>query len=393
MAKQNPSSSQPGSSASTPAQSASASSADNGGAAASNTGTATSAAAPAATPTRSEKYGHDPVLAAGIAAMSAKAVAEESEQPASPGTDYNSDPNNAEASDDIADAVAGILTPGKKDEATSQTDKATETPAADTALLERAKAAGLTDELAADLGDDLETYLSMLGEAPAQAQAQAQTPAATPEARQPAAPATPAAPKPDDKPDNKPADKPKAEDPFASLRGKIDDDLLNTLQTAIDAKLASANQTITSLQSRLAEFDTAARSREIEQMQQQFESAFAAVEDVYKPLIGSGLTEALSPSDPAQRLRVGIAQEALAYMQAQQAIKGKAPTVQEAVRTLLIAKFPNRIRLAERNAVRSAARRSNAAAVHPANRAAPKQPANAEEALDQELRAILQSAT
>lgn len=391
MAKQNPSSSQPGSSASTLAQSAPASSADNGGAAASNTGTATSAAAPAAStsPTRSEKYGHDPVLAAGIAAMSAKAVAEETEQPAAPGTDYNSDPNNAEASDDIADAVAGILTPGKKDEATSQTDKATATPAADTALLERAKAAGLTDELAADLGDDLETYLSMLGEAPAQAQ----TPAATPEARQPAAPATPAAPKPDDKPDNKPADKPKAEDPFASLRGKIDDDLLNTLQTAIDAKLASANQTITSLQSRLAEFDTAARSREIEQMQQQFESAFAAVEDVYKPLIGSGLTEALSPSDPAQRLRVGIAQEALAYMQAQQAIKGKAPTVQEAVRTLLIAKFPNRIRLAERNAVRSAARRSNAAAVHPANRAAPKQPANAEEALDQELRAILQSAT
>jgi hypothetical protein len=367
MAKQASSSAPTSSPAGDSAPTATASSPASSGAAASVPATGP-AAAPA--PERSKTYAHDPVLAAGLAAMNKNESAESSE---APGVDFESDPNNSVSDDGLDGAIDDILEPAGSRPTKKADDAAT---AAASGIIEKAKAAGVDESLIADLGDDLTTYLEMLGDnAPAS----------------PAAPAAenPAEAKAEQPKETKPSEQQEA-DVFASLRGRVDDEVLDTLQRAIDTKFSASNKTIESLQSRLRTFDEAAQSQEIKRVEQQFESAFAAVEDVFKPLIGSGATEALSPSDPAQRLRVSLAREALAFMQVQEQIGGKAPTVQEAVRTLLIAKFPNRIRLAERNAVRSAAKKANTAAVHPSNRAAPK-PKNAEEALDAELTAILES--
>lgn len=240
------------------------------------------------------------------------------------------------------------------------------TPTIAPELLARATAAGLTEAIAADLGDDLETYIDAIEseQLPVRA-ANPANPAPQPRGNPAAAPAA--------QPNN-PAN-PKAEkiDHLAHLRGKFDDALLDGMNEGLEKMVAGDRATIQQLQQRLGDRDAQAEAARMERDESEFEAAFTSPGDEFASLLGKGATEALTPGSPEQRLRFAIAREVATDRVVRREIAArtgrpeKAPSIKEAVRRVLVAKFPNRIRQAERETIRKESARRQATAIDPPN--------------------------
>jgi len=112
------------------------------------------------------------------------------------------------------------------------------------------------------------------------------------------------------------------------------------------------DETRQSVQQQLSHTQKLTQDAFIAQKRDQYESAFSKVGEVFKPLIGSGPTDDLSPSSPAVRLRLAIVHEAEVSRRVASEMGRRVPTIEQAVSTLLTAKFPNVIIQAEREKIR-----------------------------------------
>ncbi len=216
-------------------------------------------------------------------------------------------------------------------------------------ISERMTKAGVSPELAASLGDDLASYLDSIEPIGSE------SPAAESESGK----------KPEAKPQT---DAEKAADPFAHLRGKYEDELIDGMAKALESHVAAA---VAPLQQKLQAHDAQAQAAQIAREEAEFEAFFSKPGDEFAALLGKGNTEALAPNSPEKRLRFALAREVAIDRRVRQEIAkrfGMADrpiSIAEAARRVLVAKFPNRIAQAERERIRKESTRRQASAIEP----------------------------
>lgn len=295
-------------------------------------GTETSAAPARAESRRQPKDGRDPLFHDFMAILAADGD--------SPGRDAEGqEPESATAAGAAAPAEKLSQAASAKDpagDASPETAAGSTTQKIDEKLSARAKAAGLSETEIVAYGSDLANIVDLVEHEGRTQQpgSQAQTTAAeTPQA---------AAPAP------KPGESPAQTDHFASLKGLVDDAVIENLRKAVQA---SQTEAIKEIHAKLAEGEKAQVRASLLQKQEQYESAFSTVGDAFIPLIGKGSTDDMNPSSAAYRLRCAVAREAEITRAVAQQMGARVPTIQQAVSNVLAAKFPNRIAQHAREAV------------------------------------------